>query len=126
MKKTVLFLILIVATFSGLAQNKKPNILFIIADDISRNSYGAYGCEYIKTPGFDKLAKEGVLFTNAITNNPKCAPARAMLLTGRYSWQLEEACNHNPVMPKQWVFYPDILADNGYFVGHTGKGWGPG
>ena len=126
MKKTVLFLILIVSTFSGLAQNKQPNILFIIADDISRNSYGAYGCEYIKTPGFDKLAKEGVLFTNAITNNPKCAPARAMLLTGRYSWQLEEACNHNPVMPKQWVFYPDIFAENGYSIGHTGKGWGPG
>ena len=49
-----------------------------------------------------------------------------MLLTGRYSWQLKEAANHNPIMPEEWVFYPDILADNGYAVGYTGKGWGPG
>jgi N-sulfoglucosamine sulfohydrolase len=108
------------------AQKKQPNILFIIADDISRNSFGAYGCKFIKTPGFDRIAKEGVLFTNAITNNPKCAPSRAMLLTGRYSWQLEAACNHNPIMPEKWVFYPSILSENGYFVGYTGKGWGPG
>ena len=126
MKNNILLFIVSFITFTAVAQKKQPNILFIIADDISRNSYGAYGCEYIKTPGFDKMAKEGVLFTNAITNNPKCAPSRAMLLTGRYSWQLEAACNHNPIMPEKWAFYPDILANNGYFVGHTGKGWGPG
>lgn len=111
---------------NAIAQTKRPNILFIIADDISRNSYGAYGCKYIKTPGFDRIVNEGVLFTNAYTNNPKSAPSRAMLLTGRYSWQLEAACNHNPVMPEKWVFYPDILAENGYYTGFTGKGWGPG
>jgi len=126
MKKLVFLLFLIVTTLSGFAQKKQPNILFIIADDISRNSYGAYGCSYIKTPAFDRIASEGILFTNAYTNNPKCAPSRAMLLTGRYSWQLKEACNHNPIMPEEWVFYPDILAANGYFTGFTGKGWGPG
>lgn len=105
---------------------ERPNILFIIADDASYNSMSIYGSEYIKTPNFDKLASEGVLFTNAYSNNPKCAPARASLLTGRYSWQLEEAVVHRPLMPEKWMFYPELLEKSGYFVGFTGKGWGPG
>ncbi|MEQ8880754.1 MAG: sulfatase [Cyclobacteriaceae bacterium] len=105
---------------------ERPNILFIIADDISRTSMGAYGSTYIETPNFDRIAKEGILFTNAYVTNPKCAPARACLLTGRYSWQLEEAANHQPVVPPKWNFYPDLLEADGYFIGYTGKGWGPG
>ncbi len=106
--------------------DKKPNILFLIADDASRNSFGAYGSTYVRTPNFDRVAKEGVLFANAYNCNPKCAPARACLLTGRYSWQLEEACNHNPFLSDKWVFYPYLLEESGYFMGFTGKGWGPG
>ena len=104
----------------------KPNILFIIADDASRNSMGIYGSRYINTPNFDRVANEGILFTNAYSNNPKCAPARASILTGRYSWQLEEAVVHRPLMPEKWMFYPELLEQSGYFVGLTGKGWGPG
>ncbi len=104
----------------------RPNILFIIADDASRDSMGVYGSTYVKTPNFDRIANEGVLFTNAYNCNPKCAPARACLLTGRYSWQLEEACNHNPILSSKWQFYPYLLEDSGYVVGYTGKGWGPG
>lgn len=55
--------------------------------------------------------------------NPKCAPARASILTGRYSWQLEEAVVHRPLMPEKWMFYPELLEASGYFVGHTGKEW---
>ncbi len=108
------------------AEPERPNILFIIADDISRNSMGAYGCNYISTPHFDRIAAEGVRFENAFVTNPKCAPARACLLTGRYSWQLEEACNHWAAMPEKWVFYPDLIEASGYFMGFTGKGWAPG
>ena len=90
---------------------ERPNILFIIADDISRTSMGAYGCNFLETPNFDRIAEEGVLFTNAFVTNPKCAPARACLLTGRYSWQLEEACNHWAEMPEKWLFYPDLLEE---------------
>lgn len=107
-------------------KSDKPNILFIIADDASRNSMGIYGSEYVNTPHFDRLAKEGILFTHAYSNNPKCAPARASLLTGRYSWQLEEAVVHRPLMPEKWMFYPELLEENGYFTGFTGKGWAPG
>ncbi|MEO0414643.1 MAG: sulfatase-like hydrolase/transferase, partial [Verrucomicrobiota bacterium] len=105
---------------------ERPNILFIIADDASRDSFGAYGCKYIKTPGFDRIAREGVLFEQAYNCNPKCSPARACLLTGRYSWQLEESCNHNPYLGDHWQFYPFLLESEGYRVGYTGKGWGPG
>lgn len=111
---------------SQLLAADKPNILFIIADDASRDSFGVYGSTYVKTPGFDRIAREGVLFTQAYNCNPKCAPARACLLTGRYSWQLEEACNHNPVLSEKWEFYPYLLEQQGYEIGYTGKGWGPG
>ena len=106
--------------------DERPNFLFIIADDASRDSMGAYGSTYVETPNFDRIAKEGVLFTQAYNCNPKCAPARACLLTGRYSWQLKEACNHNPFLSDEWAFYPFLFEDAGYFIGFTGKGWGPG
>ena len=68
-----LFLILsFFYSIGGLAQNKRPNILVIMGDDISRNSMGVYGSKYIKTPNFDRIANEGVLFTNAYVCNPKC------------------------------------------------------
>ncbi|MCX6309889.1 MAG: sulfatase [Bacteroidia bacterium] len=110
----------------AVSQTKRPNILVIMGDDISRTSMGVYGCKYIKTPNFDRIANEGVLFTNAYVCNPKSSPARACFLTGRYSWQLEEACNHIPVMPPKFTFYPEQLEKNGYEIGFTGKGWGPG
>ncbi len=115
--------LLFVATVSA---SERPNVLFIIADDASRDSMGVFGSQYVSTPNFDRIAREGVLFTQAYNCNPKCAPARACLLTGRYSWQLEEACNHQPYLSEKWVFYPFLLEDAGYTIGYTGKGWGPG
>jgi N-sulfoglucosamine sulfohydrolase len=114
------------ASMSLVAAAERPNILFIIADDASRDSMGVYGSTYVETPNFDRIAREGVMFTQAYNCNPKCAPARACLLTGRYSWQLEESCNHQPIMSDKWVFYPYLLEQAGYAVGLTGKGWGPG
>lgn len=128
--KSILTVLLIVATALSCSakekEKQKPNILFCIADDASMNSFGAYGCDWIKTPAVDKLAKEGITFTNAYNCNPKCAPARACLVTGMYSWQLKEACNHWPVFPAEFKFYPHLLMEAGYHVGLTGKGWGPG
>jgi N-sulfoglucosamine sulfohydrolase len=113
-----------ITSFAGEVQ--RPNILFCIADDASMKSFGAYGCTYIKTPAVDRLAREGVLFRNAYNCNPKCAPARACLVTGKYSWQLKEACNHWPHFPEKFKYYPHLLLESGYRVGYTGKGWGPG
>lgn len=103
-----------------------PNILFCLADDISYPHMSAYGCNWVKTPGFDRVAREGILFTNAYTPNAKSAPSRSCILTGRNSWQLEEAANHMCFFPAKFKTYPEALAENGYFVGSTGKKWAPG
>ena len=105
---------------------QKPNILFCIADDASYPHMGAYGCSWVKTPAFDRVAKEGILFTRAYTPNAKCSPSRACILTGRNSWQLEEAANHVPNFPAKFKTYAEALTDNGYHVGYTAKGWAPG
>lgn len=104
----------------------KPNILFAIADDASWKHFGAYGCDWVKTQGFDRVAKSGILFTHAYTPNAKCAPSRACILTGRNSWQLEEAANHSPHFPAKFKTYAEALSENGYWVGATAKGWAPG
>jgi arylsulfatase A-like enzyme len=104
----------------------RPNILFIIFDDWGWNHASAYGCTWVKTPNFDRVAREGILFRSAFTSNPKCSPCRASILTGRNTWQLEEASCHNGLFPSKFAVYPDLLEQAGYVVGLTGKGWGPG
>jgi N-sulfoglucosamine sulfohydrolase len=108
------------------AAKSRPNILFAIADDWSFGHASVYGCKWIKTPGFDRVAKQGVLFTRAYTPNAKCAPSRAIVLTGRNSWELDQACNHWCMYPSKFTSYVESLAAHGYSVGMTGKGWGPG
>jgi len=103
-----------------------PNILFAIADDASFPHMGAYGCDWIKTPAFDRVANQGILFNNCYTPNAKCAPSRSCILTGRNSWQLEEAMNHWPYFPTKFKTYAEALSENGYHVGYTAKGWAPG
>jgi len=128
-KPSLICLTFIISINISCLQNElkqKPNILFIIADDASKNSFGAYGGKSASTPAIDSLSKQGVRFINAYNNNPKCSPARAAILTGRYSWQLEEAANHRPYLSEKWKYYPFILEEEGYFIGYTGKGWGPG
>ncbi|HEY2837862.1 MAG TPA: sulfatase [Pirellulales bacterium] len=108
------------------AKSRPPNVLFLIADDWGWRHAGAYGCNWVKTPTFDRMAREGVLFRNCFTSNPKCSPCRASILTGRNTWQLEEACCHFGLFPAKFAVYPDLLEKAGYHVGCTGKGWGPG
>lgn len=104
----------------------RPNILFCIADDASFPHMGAYGSTWVNTPGFDRVAREGLLFTRAYTPNAKCAPSRSCILTGRNSWQLEEAVNHWPHFPAKFTTYAEELTAHGYHVGYTAKGWAPG
>lgn len=124
------FLLLALLPFAGLSAQQaaapKPNILFVIADDWGWPHAGAYGCRWVKTPGFDRVAQDGLLFANAYTPNAKCAPSRASILTGRNPWQLEEAANHICRFPDKFTTYVEALGKNGYVTGMTGKGWGPG
>ena len=131
-ERSLLSFIIVILSFTfGCNTQKKesltpPNILFAIADDASYPHMGAYGCDWVKTPAFDKVANQGILFTNAYTPNAKCAPSRACILTGRNSWQLEEATNHVPFFPVKFKTYAESLSENGYHVGYTAKGWAPG
>jgi N-sulfoglucosamine sulfohydrolase len=109
-----------------LHQEQRPNILFAISDDTSFPHKSAYGTEWVKTPAFDRVADEGILFNRAYVPNPKCAPSRSIILTGRNSWQLEEAANHWPYFPHKFKVFTEVLAEHGYFVGATGKKWAPG
>ncbi|EON78144.1 putative sulfatase atsG [Lunatimonas lonarensis] len=103
-----------------------PNFLFAIMDDTSFPHMGAYGTEWVITPAFDRVAKEGILFTRAYTPNAKCAPSRSSILTGRNSWQLEEAANHVPFFPEKFGSFVELLGEKGFHTGFTGKGWAPG
>jgi len=121
--KHLLLLALAASAFAA----ERPNVLFIIFDDWNGSTHaGAYGCSWVKTPNFDRVAREGVLFRNAFTSNPKCSPCRASILTGRNTWQTKEAVCHNGYFPDGFEVYPDLLEKAGYAVGLTGKGWGPG
>lgn len=104
----------------------RPNILFAIADDVSFPHMGAYGTDWIETPAFDRVAREGLLFTRAYTPNAKCSPSRSIIITGRNSWQLEEAANHIPHFPEKFLSHVEVLGNFGYHTGYTGKGWAPG
>lgn len=124
MKRMHAFLACWIAAVAPASENP-PNILFAIADDWGAHA-GAYGTSWVKTPAFDRIAREGLLFTNAYTPVAKCAPSRAIVLTGRHAWQLEEAGNHMAVFPPKFKSWPEVLMERGWHMGITGKGWGPG
>ena len=107
-------------------RRRRPNILFCISDDQSYPHAGAYEPGFVKTPGFDRVAREGVLFRNAFVSTPSCCPSRGSVLTGQDFYRLREASMNHTVWPGGLEVYPDILAGAGYHTGFTGKGWGPG
>jgi arylsulfatase A-like enzyme len=134
MKYTILTaaaLLLVAVTVGRAAESQpaaagKPNILFALADDWSYGHAGAYRCKWVKTPAFDRVAEQGILFTHAYTPDGKCAPSRASILTGRNPWQLKAAANHVCYFPPEFPTYAETLGQHGYFVGMTQKGWAPG
>jgi uncharacterized sulfatase len=112
----------------------RPNILFAFADD-----WGRYASAYrqfegdstpnalIETPNFDRVASEGVVFTNAFVPAPSCTPCRSSILTGQYFWEtglgaILQCAEWDDSIPS----YPLILEDAGYHIGYTYKVWGPG
>ena len=105
---------------------RRPNILVAISDDQSYPYSSSYGPGAVHTPAFDRVARQGVLFSNAFVASPGCSPSRAAMLTGRHTWQVENAGTHASSFPGKYVVYPELLEKAGYFVGYTGKGWGPG
>jgi len=104
----------------------RPNILFCIADDWSWPHASIAGDTVVKTPTFDHVAQEGVLFENAFVTAPSCTPSRGSIVTGQWHWRLENGGNLWSTLPAKFAVYPDLLEEAGYHVGCTRKGWGPG
>jgi N-sulfoglucosamine sulfohydrolase len=124
--RLLIFLAAIACSLAQFAAEPRPNILFCIADDWAYPHASAYGDKVVRTPAFDRVAREGMLFTHAFSAAPSCTPSRAALLTGRYPHQLEEGSVLWGFLPKKFAVYPDLLEKAGYEVGSMRKGWGPG
>jgi N-sulfoglucosamine sulfohydrolase len=107
-------------------RRRLPNILFCIADDWSWPHASIAGDKVVKTPTFDRVAREGVRFQNAFVTAPSCTPSRGSIVTGQWHWRLEEGGNLWSTLPAKFAVYPDLLEKAGYHVGVTRKGWGPG
>jgi arylsulfatase A-like enzyme len=108
------------------AAGNRPSILFCLADDWGYPHAGVYGDRTVRTPTFDRIAKEGVVFTHAFSAAPSCTPSRAAMLTGQAPHRLAEGGNLHGFLPSRFPVYPDLLEAAGYTVGFTRKGWGPG
>jgi arylsulfatase A len=118
-------------------QPRKPNIIYIYADDMGYGELGCYGQKKIKTPNLDKLAGEGIRFTKHYTSTPVCAPARCMLLTGRHGGHSFIRGNYEMggfpddkeggqmPLPEGTVTIAKVLKNAGYATGAFGK-WGLG
>jgi len=104
---------------------KRPNILFCMSDDQTWLHTSIAGDPVVKTPHFDRVAREGILFTNSFTSCPSCAPSRASILTGQNPWRLEEGGLLFGRLKKKFLIYTKLLEDAGYIVGQTGKGYEP-
>jgi uncharacterized sulfatase len=104
---------------------KPPNILFVINDDQSYVHTGFAGSRIVSTPGFDRVAANGVYFTGCYAGSPGSAPSRSALVTGRHHWQNKQAGQHASSWPKEFIPFVDLLKDNGYHTGFTGKGVDP-
>tara|TARA_R110002049_G_scaffold45868_3_gene133386 strand:- start:2395 stop:3966 length:1572 start_codon:yes stop_codon:yes gene_type:complete len=126
---------------------KKPNIIYILADDLGYGELGVYGQEKIETPNIDALAKNGMMFSQHYSGAPVCAPARYMLLTGKHAghsyirgndeWnERGDVWNYGKVIkdstlegqrpiPTSTILFPKLLQEKGYKTGMIGK-WGLG
>ncbi len=107
-----------------LAQNKKPNIVFILTDDQRWDALGFAGNSIIQTPEMDALANSGTYFKNAFSTTPICAASRASILTGLFE-RTHGYTFQKPKLKQPYadIIYPKLLKDNGYHVGFLER-WG--
>lgn len=129
MKTAIQFLavltIFLIATNQAIAQARKPNIIFIIADDLGYGDLGCYGQKQIKTPNIDRLATEGTRFTQVYAGAPVCAPSRCSLITGLTNGHNLVRGNLKVDLRPEDVTVGEVLKTAGYSTGLVGK-WGLG
>jgi arylsulfatase A-like enzyme len=103
----------------------RPNIVFILADDLGYGDLGCYGQKRIRTPNLDRMAAEGMRFTQAYAGSTVCAPSRSVLMTGQHTGHTRIRGNaRHPLLPED-VTVAEVLQHRGYRTGLVGK-WGLG
>lgn len=111
--------VLLLFSFSALAQ-ERPNIIYIMSDDHDADAISAYNKNFIQTPGFDRIANEGIRFNRCFVGNSICSPARATLLTGQHSHKNGVKDNRTPFDGNR-VTLPKLLGQAGYQTAIVGK-----
>ena len=109
---------------SNIIKETKPNIIFILADDLGYGDLGCYGQKLIQTPNIDHLAKEGIRFTQAYAGGPVCTPSRSVLMTGLHNGHTPARDNiphYHTYLQEDDVTVADILQYAGYRCGGIGK-----
>ena len=101
---------------------QKPNIIFILADDLGIGSLSCYGADNFKTPNIDKLADSGIRFEHCYSS-PLCGPTRALLMTGRYAFRTGMTSNQTGprLTPTNEIMMPTVLKQAGYVTAQVGK-----
>ena len=126
--KSLIALLLIVATALGALAAERPNIIWIIVEDMSCD-FGYQGQALVHTPHVDRLAREGVAFSNAYVSSPVCSPSRSALITGMY--QTSIGCQHHYTgrgtikhhLPDHVRLIPELFKEAGYYTCNTNQGF---
>lgn len=126
LKSSLLIPLLMLITPHVFGQNhSKPNIVIIYSDDVGYGDLSCYGATKIKTPNIDKIASEGIRFTNSHTTSSTCTPARFGLLTGQYPWRKQgtgiAAGNAGSIIDPNQYTLADLFHDEGYKTAAIGK-----
>lgn len=132
MHRCCLFLALVVSFgLSAPAQDRKPNVVFILADDLGYRELGSFGQKLIKTPNLDRLAEQGMRLTQHYSGNAVCAPSRCVLMTGKHPGHAWIRSNkgtppegQEPILDEE-ITLAELIKAQGYTTGAFGK-WGLG
>ena len=124
MKKNI-FLIVLLFLMNGMFARQQPNIVFIYADDLGYGDLSCYGATQIQTPNIDRLAKQGLRFTNAHATSATCTPSRFSLMTGTYAWRKKGTGiapgDASLIIPIDKITLPAVLKKAGYQTAIKGK-----
>lgn len=121
--KQLAIILLLSTTFtvgSAWSQQGQPNVVVFMADDLGWNDLGCYGNHAIQTPNIDRIASEGVRFTNVFLTTSSCSPSRTSIISGRYPHNTGSAELHTP-LPEQVAVFPERLKHAGYYTAQAGK-----
>jgi len=122
---SAIFLLCTSPMVSGQKKPLRPNVIFIYADDLGYGDLSAYGATKISTPNIDRLAKEGLKFTNGHSASATCTPSRYALMTGNYPWRKKGTGvlpgNASLIIPMDKITLPTVFQNAGYKTGLVGK-----